>query len=143
MPDELPDALHTQIEALSERGNIARDAGAIEDAIAAWEQALALVPQPQAIWDAALWLHASIADALRAKGDVAAALHRFEAAARCADGATHPFVLLGLGACRLDLGHPDEAVDPLLRAYMIEGEDIFADEDPKYLGLLRQHRLVD
>ncbi len=127
MDDELPDAVHAHITTLSERGNIRMEAGLYDQAIAAWEEALAVVPEPKALWDASLWLNASIGDALRSKGDIPAALERFEIATRCADGATNPFVLFSLGACHLDLGQKDQAVDPLLRAYMLEGDEIFAD----------------
>lgn len=141
--DELPDSIYTQVTDLSERGNVRMEAGLYDEAIALWEQALRLIPQPEAKWDAALWLHASIADALRSMGAVSDALRRFQVAARCADGATNPFVLFSIGACEVDLGHEDAAVDPLLRAYMLEGDELFADQDPRYFDLLRRRKLVD
>lgn len=143
MADQLPDAIYAKVKALSDQGNQHMSAHRYTAAVASWEQALALLPQPQALWDAALWLHASIGDGLRSSDDLAGALDQFRIAANCADGATNPFVLFNIGACLLDLGNEDEAVDPLLRAYMLEGEEIFEDEDSKYIDLLRRRKLVD
>ena len=125
MNEELPEDIYSQVEMLSERGNVKTDAGPVALACrvsvarlnrrvfsAAVERGIRFCrhpekcpnppscrleaadrpprwrvpnrrstrrrctarPQPQAQWDAAMWLHASIGDALRTKGDVAAAL---------------------------------------------------------------------
>ena len=143
MDSLLPDAIFKDVEDLSECGNTHMQAGLYDAAVVVWQQALRLLPPPQAQWDAALWLHASIGDAFRAKGEIAAALDSFQNAARCADGAVNPFVLFSIGACNVDSGHEDVAVDPFLRAYMLEGEEIFEGQDPEYIKVLRKRNLVD
>jgi tetratricopeptide (TPR) repeat protein len=139
----LPDAIFKDVEDLSECGNTHMQAGLYDAAVVVWQQALRLLPPPQAQWDAALWLHASIGDAFRAKGEIAAALDSFQNAARCADGAVNPFVLFSIGACNVDSGHEDVAVDPFLRAYMLEGEGIFEGQDPEYIKVLQKRNLID
>ena len=143
MDSLLPDAIFKDVEDLSECGNTHMQAGLYDAAVVVWQQALRLLPPPQAQWDAALWLHASIGDAFRAKGEIAAALDSFENAARCADGAVNPFVLFSIGACNVDSGHEDVAVAPFLRAYMLEGEGIFEGQDPEYIKVLQKRNLID
>lgn len=143
MDSLLPDAIFKDVEDLSECGNTHMQAGLYDAAVVVWQQALRLLPPPQAQWDAALWLHASIGDAFRAKGEIAAALDSFQNAARCADGAVNPFVLFSIGACNVDSGHEDVAVDPFLRAYMLEGEGIFEGQDLEYIKVLQKRNLID
>lgn len=141
--DELPDDVHERITELSEDGNDRLDRGDARGAIAAWQKALQLLPEPRRKWDAALWLHASIGDAQRQDGDIAAALDSFQQAAASSDGYANGFVQLGIGTCLYDLGHEEESADHLLRAYMAEGEEIFEESDPKYLDYLRKKKLID
>ena len=44
---------------------------------------------------------------------------------------------LRLGQCQFERAQLDDAADHLARAYMLEGKDIFARENPKYFGLLQ------
>ena len=141
--DELPDDIYDRVTELSEKGNIALNAGDAAGAIAYWSEALKLLPSPQSKWEAALWLHASIGDALRQQGRLEEALSAFQSAYASAEGHFNPFVQVSLGMTLLDLGRAEEATDPLLRAYMMEGEEIFRGSDPKYLDHLAQRRLLD
>lgn len=141
----LPDALYAELTALSAKGDDLLEDGRPDAAIEVWQQALALLPEPRRQWQASLWLNASIGDAERAKGDVEAALAAFEeaAASGAIEGQSNPFVHLGLGSCLIDLGRDEEATEPLLRAYMMEGEEIFAESDRRYLAHLRAKGLID
>ena len=53
------------------------------------------------------------------------------------DGYSNPFVMMRLGQSALEIGKTEEAREYLLRAYMFEGEDIFSEEDEKYLNCIR------
>lgn len=141
--EELSDDVYGSIEVLSEKGNVSMDAGDPTSAIKYWREALTLLPQPISKWDAALWLYASIGDAWRMLGDFENALTAFNSAEAAADGHLHPFVQLGLGMSLYDLGRKKAATDPLLRAYMLEGEAIFSDGGAKYLQYLKDQGLVD
>lgn len=140
--DELPDEIHARIAALSEEGNSALDSDNAPAAIEIWRKALRLLPSPQMQWQAAMWLYASIGDAQRESGQLADALSSFQSAAAADGGAHNAFVQFGLGASLLDIGRAAEATDPLLRAYMIAGNDIFNGEDPLYLKHLSAQKLV-
>ena len=121
MPDQngsLPDDIYAEVERLSARGNELLDAADYEGAIEAWNAALALLPEPKAFWDAAMWLHASIGDAAYQAGDDSAALAAFVEASRSADGGRNPYVQINLGVLLLDAGREEQAVPHLLQAYM-------------------------
>ena len=60
---ELPDDIYAQIETLSEQGNDMMDEDNPAGALAAWQQAWGLLPEPRQQWEAALWLQASMAEA--------------------------------------------------------------------------------
>ncbi|MBO0664589.1 hypothetical protein LQ948_18755 [Jiella sp. MQZ9-1] len=141
--DELPDDIYDQIKVLSERGNVMLEAGDADGAIAVWHEALGMLPSPQKRWEAWVWLNASLGEAYRDKGDLQRALACFQAAAAGADGHMNPFVLISLGATLYDLGRTDESTDPLLRAFMLEGREIFDEYGGPYLDHLRQKGLID
>jgi hypothetical protein len=46
-------------------------------------------------------------------------------------------VHLNKGICHFELNQLDQAADALTRAYMLEGEKIFADQNLKYLDFLK------
>lgn len=142
---ELPDDIYEQIEILSEAGNEACDAGDYDTAIIQWRQALSLLPDPVDQWEAAMWLNASIADACYLSGDYPGAKNALHDALNGPDGNASSFVhyLLGKTLTKLD---DSTGVDALLKAYMLEGADIFdADEEegPDMLQILQDRGLVD
>ena len=58
------------------------------------------------------------------------------------EGYGNPFIMLRLGECCLEIGDEKNALEYLLRAYMFEGEEIFAPDDEgedKYFEFLRTH----
>ena len=141
-PRELPYDIYDRVTELSEQGNDLLDRGDTKAAISAWRSALQLLPEPRRQWDAAVWLHASIGDAQRDDGDFNGALDSFRQAAASGDGYANSFVQLGIGICLYDLGRCEENTDPLLRAYMGGGEEIFEESDPMYLDHPRKRNLI-
>jgi len=135
--DELSDDIFDRVTELSEEGNLAMEREDFAQAIAIWQDALGLLPAPQLKWGAAMWLHGSIGDAQRQLGDVEGGLSSFHSAA-----ATDHGIQYGLGVSLIDLGRDEEATDPLLRAYMLDGTDIFDDDEPRYLQHLIDRRLI-
>jgi hypothetical protein len=53
------------------------------------------------------------------------------------------FVHLRLGEDLFELKQKEKALDHLLRAYMLEGKEIFDGEDEKYFEFLRQNVELD
>ncbi len=142
---ELPDELYEQIENLSEAGNNCSDEGDYSGAIEQWLQALALIPHPQQDWEAATWLHASLGEAYYQSGDYGMAKDALLNALNCPDGQGNAFIHYMLGKTLVRLNDAG-AVDELLRAYMLDGVDIFdsdEDEGPDSLQLLEDKGLLD
>lgn len=61
-----------------------------------------------------------------------------EESLKCPDGLDNPFIQLRLGECFFELGNITKAKEHLLKAYMIEGEEIFEDEPQKYMNLISE-----
>ncbi|MDQ7309743.1 MULTISPECIES: hypothetical protein [Stenotrophomonas] len=141
---ELPDEIYEQVTDLSEQGNVLMDADDHAGATRCWLQALEALPAPAKDWEAYTWLCASLGDASFLSGDVVAALKYFMDALNGPDGRANPFILYRAGQCNELLGQRDRALEYLLRAYALDGEDIFNadDEGGKYLALLRQQGLT-
>jgi tetratricopeptide (TPR) repeat protein len=132
-----------EVTDLSQQGNMLLESGRAQTAIAKWLAALELLPEPRRKWETAMWLHASIGDAQRQQGDIESALISFQEAAASGNGYANGFVQLGIGMCLYDLGRGEDSTDPLLRAFMMEGKDLFEETNPKYLDHLRKSSLID
>lgn len=143
---ELPENLYDQVEALAQEGNDLMDDEHFDAAIEKWAQALDLLPDPKADWEAYLWLSASIGDTQYQQGCHELARNYFLDALNAPGGIENPFVHYRLGQCQTKLGNEALGIDALLRAYMLDGEDIFlADEEEgaTFLDMLRDRELID
>ncbi|MEF7614134.1 hypothetical protein V4F39_09465 [Aquincola sp. MAHUQ-54] len=141
---ELPEAIHAQVERLSEEGSQRFDDGRYAAAIDRWNAALALLPPPAADWEAWTWLQTSIGDAYYQLGNFGAARAALFDALNGPGAADNPFVHYRLGQSSTRLGRDDEGREHLLKAYMLDGEDIFQAEPDgaRYLDLLRRAGLA-
>jgi tetratricopeptide (TPR) repeat protein len=140
----LPTALADKLDRLSERGNVLLDdQHDWRGAIAQWQQALALLPEPKSQWEAWTWLNASIGDAFRTGNALEDAKAALFDALNGPDGHTNPFILLRLGQTLVDLGETGPGVEFLLRAYMVDDNDVFEKDGARYLQILRDQKLID
>ncbi len=141
IPKELTDSEIDQIEELSENGNIYFDNENYNKAITIWEKSLSLIPNPKNSYSESLWLETSIGDAYFLLGEYAKALEHFEnAKGNMEENAyENPFVMLRLGQTLLENSMNKEAKEYLLRAYMLEEEEIFENENKKYFNFLKQN----
>jgi tetratricopeptide (TPR) repeat protein len=135
----LQEVLYRQITYFSERGNVLMDAGRPAAAADLFLRAMELLPEPKAQWEAATWLNGSLGDALFAQQNYRGALQYFADALNCPDGIANPFIQLRLGECFYESGDLVRAEDHLMRAYMLEGREIFASEPEKYFELIAAH----
>lgn len=135
--EELPTDIYEQVEALSEAGNELADADDFDGAIARFTEALQLLPPPAQHWEASTWLYASIGDMYYFKGDYQAAANNFFDALNGPDAQANGFVNLRLGESLFELNQQEQSLEYLLRAYMLEGEEIFAEEDARYFDFLK------
>jgi Tfp pilus assembly protein PilF len=135
---DLPQDIESKVEDLSESGNEYMEQADYEAATMAFEEALAMLPQPCEQWEAFTWLNASIGDAQFMLGDFVRAKESLFDALNGPDGLDNPFVYLRLGQCQLDTGEVEAAEQSLARAFMLGGPEIFEDEQPRYLECLKR-----
>jgi tetratricopeptide (TPR) repeat protein len=134
---ELDPKIYSAIQVYSAEGDALAAAKSYEEAIAHYQRAWELVPDPKNEWKASTWILAAIADAAFLAGYRTSAQEALQYAMTCPDAVGNPFLHLRYGQVLLDAGEKDAAADELMRAYMAEGEGIFAAEDPRYLAFLR------
>ncbi|ARD09823.1 MULTISPECIES: tetratricopeptide repeat protein [Gammaproteobacteria] len=135
---ELDDELYEKISEMSDIGNSLMDDGEYPRALNIFEKALSLLPSPRSTWEAYTWLKAGTADALFNMKDYERAIEELYDGMNGPDGASNPFIMLRLGQSLYELSKP-EGIDFLCKAYMVEGEEIFSEEDEKYLKLVKNH----
>ena len=133
---ELDDDLQARLKDLSDEGDELAEDGDYEAALARYWQAFELLPEPKTDWEAGTWLLTAIGDAHFLRGSFERGRDGLAAAMRFPDAIGNPFLHLRLGQCLFELGDRDRAADELMRAYMGDGAEIFAEEDPKYLQFL-------
>ncbi|MEK6346789.1 MAG: hypothetical protein V4764_04890 [Burkholderia sp.] len=133
---ELDDSRHEQITALSAAGDALANGGDYPGALAKYWEAFDLLPEPKTDWDAGTWLLAAIGDANFLQRDYAAGRDNIGNAMHFPGAIGNPFLHLRLGQCQFELGNLDRAADELMRAYMGGGEEVFAEEDDKFLQFL-------
>ncbi|RAJ27272.1 tetratricopeptide repeat protein [Pedobacter cryoconitis] len=138
---ELSDEVSERIEELSEQGNELFEEEKYQECIQVWSEALALVPQPQNSHGEAFWLETSIGDCYFMLNDFEQSLlHFLNAKGNIETNAyENPFVMLRLGELFLEGDHFNDAKEFLLRAYMLEGQEIFDTENEKYFVFLKQN----
>jgi tetratricopeptide (TPR) repeat protein len=136
-PLELDPALHEQIKAHCAEGDKLAEAKRYEEAVAAYNKAWVIVPEPRNEWEASTWILASIGDACFLSGYNKSAREALEYAMHCPGGLGNPFLHLRLGQVLFEQNEKDAAADELIRAYMGAGDEIFRAEDPKYSAFLR------
>ena len=134
---ELGADVHDRIKALAAEGDALAKRGKLEEAIAQYNAAWQLVPEPKTEWEASTWLLAAIGDACLTGGYYASGVEALAYALHCPGGFGNPFVHLRLGQCHFEKGAEDEAAEHLTRAYALEGTELFRDENPKYLQFLK------
>jgi tetratricopeptide (TPR) repeat protein len=133
---ELPDELYATVKRLCGKGDSLAESGQFEDAIATYNDAWELIPDPRNKWGASTWILAAIGDAAFLGGFKQSAVKALRYALHCPGGLENPFIHLRFGQVLFDQGEHDDAADELARAYMGAGKDIFAKQDRRYLDFL-------
>jgi hypothetical protein len=134
---ELDPATYHKIQALCALGDTLAADNAFGQAIVEYNKAWAMVPEPKQTWEASTWILAALADAAYHSGDGAMARDALQFAMRCPGAIGNPFLHLRYGEVLFDAGELTAAADELMRAYMAEGPEIFAAENPRYLAFLK------
>lgn len=134
-----------QIESLSESGNEYFDDEEYQEAIHVWKEALALIPEPQNIFSETLWLETSIGDAYFMQGDHKNAIPHFLNSKRNIEenAYANPFIMLRIGQLYFESGDFENAKEYLLRAYLLDGIEIFEGSKEKYFEFLQKNVKLD
>lgn len=105
-----------------------------------YEKAYAILPEPKEEWESTGYITGSLGDAYfnakkykEAKEYLLIANEFYNAGEN-----PNPFILLRLGGTYQELGEEENAISALLKAYEMEGAELF-EEDKKYLKFLKQH----
>ncbi|HMR09465.1 MAG TPA: hypothetical protein PKA88_26985 [Polyangiaceae bacterium] len=133
---ELPDDVHAEIVRLSAEGDEAASGERFDQALERFQAAYNLLPEPKQEWEAGLWLLAGIADAHFLAGRFADSADALRQALNCPAGIGNPFVHLRSGQVAYELGDRERAADELARAFLMEGRELFEEDDPKYLAFV-------
>lgn len=135
--DELPDTIYKQVKKLCKEGDSfaenKEDAKALDKYYDAWD----LLPDNKNDWEAATWILGSIGEIYFKNAKFEKSKSSYESAVHSAGGLGNPYLHLRLGQSHFELGDKDKAGDELMRAFMGADEEIFEDEDPKYLKYLK------
>lgn len=131
----LSDILHNKITILSEIGNDLFDEDKFEEAQKQYQSAFDLVPIPKNDYEASSWLLAGIGDCLYYQQSYEKALGNFKYGEACLGG-LNAFMWLRIGECYAELRNTEMAREYLLRAYMMEGEAFFTEDDAKYFSVI-------
>lgn len=140
--NEITPAIKAKLDELAEKGNQFENEEQYEKAIQTWEEGLHLIPEPQQFYSETVWFLAAIGDVRFQQGSYVKAHECFDKARGnlSGEGYGNPFIMLRLGQCCLELGDEKNATEYLLRAYMMEGKEIFDMEtEQKYFHFLKTH----
>jgi tetratricopeptide (TPR) repeat protein len=137
MMGELNDVLYTQIQGLCRLGDEHAEEGNYPQALNKYWDAFDLVPEPKTSWEATTWILVAIGDANYLGKDFQAGVDNLSSAMHCPGAIGNPFIHMRLGQCQYEVGNMARAADELMRAYALEGEEIFEEDDPKYLQFLK------
>lgn len=126
------DKIFAQIRKLQHEGDDHFQKGDFDSAIEAYEEGYSKLPGPKDEQDGAMILLVSIADVHFYQQDFAKACEKYLQALQAVNGLANPYINLRIGQASLELGNEEQAAEYLVRTFMMEGQQIFMDEDPKY-----------
>ncbi|SHJ76717.1 hypothetical protein SAMN02745163_02547 [Clostridium cavendishii DSM 21758] len=135
--NKLPNKIYKKITDLCMLGDRLAEKKKYSEAINVYFEALDLLPKPETNWDAATWILTAIGDTDFLMGNYEAGRDNLIAVMHCPNAIGNPFIHLRLGQCQYELEEYDRAADELARAFIIEGEELFAQEDEKYLNFIK------
>ena len=134
---ELDDKTYIEIQGLCAKGDQYAESGNYPIALENYWKAFDLVPEPKTDWDTTTWVLTAIGDANFLGNDFQAGVDNLSNAMHCPGAIGNPFIHMRLGQCQFEVGNLERAADELTRAFALEGEEIFAHDDPKYLTFLK------
>lgn len=136
---ELDKDIYDKIVILTDNGNKLFEIGDFDNALREYLNALEILPEPKTDWEAGLWLFTAIGDVFFVKQNYIEAKNYFFEAINCPEGYANPFVLYRLGQIFYELKDFEKAKEYMLKAYMIDGFEIFEGENTKYIDFFKRN----
>ena len=133
---ELEDEIYQKICDLCEEGDQYLEEDNYILAEKKYREALTLIPQPKTDWEASTWVYVALGETYFFAAKYSEALSFLNEALKCPDGLGNPLINLRMGQCYYELQESALAKEHLLRAYIVEGKEIFEEADDKYLKLI-------
>ena len=142
---KVSEQLQSELGEIAEEGNKYFDNNEYDKALEIWKRALDLIPEPKKRISETVWFLTSIGDIYFLQGKYEEAFDNFEDARNnlSGEGINNPFILLRLGQSAFELEKKELATENLLRAYMLEGKEIFEEDDKKYFEFLKSNVDLD
>jgi tetratricopeptide (TPR) repeat protein len=137
--EEVPADPGDQVSRFFDEGDEFLNDGRHDEAIALYQAAWDLLPEPRTDHPDAMLVLAVIGDVHFFRGEFAAGRDAFMTCMKCPEGepTANPFLRLRLGQCMYELGETVEAANWLAGAYLLEGKELCSQDDPKYLEFIK------
>lgn len=130
--DNLPDSLFKTICQILDEGDKARASEKYEDAIAFYQSAIDILPEPKSDWDMFTTLVISIGDTYYKTQQYTIADGYYATALKDGSGLNNPYVWYANGSNLVKMGETKAATDSLMRAYMLAGDEIFTIDNDEF-----------
>jgi tetratricopeptide (TPR) repeat protein len=139
MTKPLPNHIAVAVTRLFDEGETFADDEEDAEALAHFEAAWDLLPEPKCEWEPALQILVALADSYFHLGNYHTCYRKMQHALRCGGEVDNLFLRLRLGQCLFEMGDLQEAGNWLAPVYLMEGKAFFESEDPKYLAFLKDN----
>ena len=137
--EELSEKLYEAITNLLDEGNELVERGKYKEAIAYYEEAMNRLPEPKEDWTLFDTIAICIGDSYYEMGEYIVADRFYSMSLTRGSGIENPYVWYVKGRNLIKLGNKEEGVDALMRAYMLDGTDVFDTDDGKFLSYIEPY----
>ena len=129
---ELDEELYSEILRLCEKAEHLVDDKKYEKAMPIFFKAFELLPKPRYRWSAGTWILTAIGDSYFLMGNYEESLDYLKHSEIYPNAVDNEFIQLRIGQSYFELKDTKMAREYLIRAYMVGGDEVFDEENPKY-----------
>lgn len=137
--EELSEKLYEAITNLLDEGDELVERGKYKEAIAYYEEAMNRLPEPKEDWTLFDTIAICIGDSYYEMGEYIVADRFYTMSLTRGSGIENPYVWYVKGRNLIKLGNKEEGVDALMRAYMLDGTDVFDTDDSEFLSYIEPY----
>ena len=137
--EELSEKLYEAITNLLDEGDELVERGKYKEAIAYYEEAMNRLPEPKEDWALFDTIAICIGDSYYEMGEYIVADRFYTMSLTRGSGIENPYVWYVKGRNLIKLGNKEEAIDALMRAYMLDGTDVFDTDDGEFLSYIEPY----